>query len=132
VSVATIVNVAVSLTTISSPSTSAANACTVVMLLVALALAAYITVSRQDCVWGFVLCWASFFIAKASSSETARAGDNPSVHATALVVSVLIGLTSALVGGRVALAWRQNRAGNVGDAAGGTGSTQTLVPPSNP
>jgi len=98
VTVATIVNVAVALTTTGWQVDSAtANAWSVTMLLVALGLNLVIVATRKDCVWGLVLAWASFWIADANK-------DNDTVHATALVVCAIITAVSIGVGALLARA----------------------------
>lgn len=95
VTVATIVNVTVALTTVVDASSATASTCSVVMLVVALLLNAFIVVTRQDCVWGWILAWAAYFIHVANKG-------NDAVGTASLVVSALIGLVSAVVGVRVA------------------------------
>jgi len=91
VTVATIVNITVALTTVWDADAATASACTVVMLVVALLLNTLIVLTRRDCVWGWVLCWASYFISESNTGDDA-------IYTGSLVVSVLIGLVSAAVG----------------------------------
>ena len=121
VTVATIVNISVALSTAWKPDAGTASVLAVILLLVALALNVIIMVRRRDLVWGWVLCWASHFIAVANE-------DNHAVRVTAIVVSVLIGLISA-VAAAVSLFFafrRQHR------RHGGTGLEQNRHPAGPP
>jgi len=60
------------------------------MLVIALLLNTFIVVSRRDCVWGYVLAWASYWIYVAREAEGIQVG--------ALPVSIIIGLITAAVG----------------------------------
>jgi len=70
------------------------SAWSVVMLCVALGLNAYIVITRSDCVWGFVLAWASAWIAVENDSDTA-------VVTGSLVVCSLITLIATVVTAKV-------------------------------
>jgi len=102
VTVATIVNITVALTTVVSPEPATASACSVTMLVVALLLDTFIVVTRRDCVWGWVLCWASYWI------SVANHGDEVVVTGS-IIVAFLIGLVSAAVGLHVAFSWFKAR-----------------------
>ena len=102
VTVASIVNVTILLTTVVDAASATASTCSVVMLVVALLLNLVIVVTRGDCVWGWVLAWASYFISVANE-------DNDAVRTTSLVVSGIIGLVSAVVGVRTAVAFIKAR-----------------------
>lgn len=102
VTVATIVNVTVALTTVVTAEPSVASTCSVVMLVVALLLDSFIVVTRRDCVWGWVLSWAAYWI------SVANKGDDVVVTGS-IVVSVVVGLVSAVVGAHTALAWFRGR-----------------------
>jgi len=97
VTVATIVNSSVALTTVWAAEPATASACSVAMLVVALLLNTFIVVTRRDCVWGWVLTWASYWISVANRGDDA-------IYTSSLVVSVLIGLVSAAVGVHTAVA----------------------------
>ena len=101
VALAAIINVAISLTTVWSFEPAAASAWTVAMLVVALLLAAFIVVTRRDCVWGLVLSWACFWIHLKQSG-----GEEDAVATTALVVCVLSGLISAMVAWQAAVKFK--------------------------
>ena len=58
--------------------------------------------TRRDCVWGWVLCWASYWIAVANK------GDDVVVTGST-IVAVLIGLVSAAVGAHTTLGWVRGR-----------------------
>jgi len=95
VTVATIVNISVALTTTGwdgKPFTD--SALTVIMLCVALFLNSYIVITREDCVWGFVLSWASAWIADANT-------DDKTINTGAIVISSIIGVISTLMTAKV-------------------------------
>lgn len=96
VTVATIVNISVALTS-TGWSAPGGSVWTVVMLCVALLPISYIVITRQDCVWGLVLAWASAWIAVANSGDT-------TVVAGSMVVCSLIATISAIVIVRVLVA----------------------------
>lgn len=107
VTVASIVNITVALTTVVDAASATASTCSVVMLVIALLLNLVIVVTRGDCVWGWVLAWASYFISVANK-------DNDAVHTTSLVVCGIIGLVSAVVGVRTAVTFiRARKAGTL-------------------
>lgn len=87
VTVATIVNTTVALTTVWTTNAETESVCSVVMLVVALLLNLMIVVTRQDCVWGFVLTWASYYI-------SAMYKDDVNVFTTATVVCVVSAIVS--------------------------------------
>jgi len=97
VTVATIANTAIAMTSVWSAEPATASACSVGMLIVAFALAIFIVLSRRDCAWGWVFSWASFWIYAADYGDA--------VNVTAMTISVLSGLVSAAVGGRTAVKW---------------------------
>ena len=101
VTVASIVNTSIAITTFWDATSEAAETCSIVMLLVALVLNVVIVLYRRDPVWGGVLCWATYFISVKSEN---------SAHTTALVVCVFIGCLSAAVAvwNAVALSRRRN------------------------
>lgn len=102
VTVASIVNVTILLTTVVDAASATASTCSVVMLVIALLLNLIIVVTRGDCVWGWVLAWASYYISVANE-------DNDAVRTTSLVVGGIIGLVSAVVGVRTAVAFIKAR-----------------------
>merc|ERR1712129_220574 len=102
VTVATIVNITVALTPVWTAEPATASACSIVMLVVALLLNTFIALTRRDCVWGWVLAWASYFISVASK------GDDD-VYIGSLCVCVLIGLVSAVVGVHTAVTWLRGK-----------------------
>ena len=87
VTVATIVNTTVALTTVWTADAATASTCSAVMLVVALLVNVTIVATRRDCVWGFVLTWAAYYIA-------AEFKDDATVSTTATVVAILIGIVS--------------------------------------
>ena len=103
VTVATIVATTISVTTIWDADDSTQTACAVIMLIVALLLVSFIVVTRRDCVWGWVLCWASYFISVANNGSAAADRDDPAIYTTALCCSAVIGLLSLVVGGHTAM-----------------------------
>jgi len=117
VTVATIVNISAALSSTGwtgQPLTG--TAWTVVMLCVALGLSCYIVISKGDCTWGWVLTWASAWIAVANKATTntgtVTGSGDATVVAAAIVVSCLSAAVSAVVTGRVLLAaWRSAGAG---------------------
>ena len=99
VTVATIVNVAIALTTTGwegEPFTS--SSWSVIMLIIAFGINSYIVVSRNDCAWGFVLVWASSWIAAANEG-------NKVVVPAAVGVAIAMALISLGVSARVAMGW---------------------------
>ena len=88
VTVASIVNTSIAITTIWDATPEAAVTCSIIMLVVALLLNVVIVLYRRDPVWGGVLCWATYFISVKSEN---------SVHTTALFVCVFIGCLSVAV-----------------------------------
>ena len=91
VTVASIVNTSISISTVWDAAPEIANICGVLMLIVALLLNIFIVLYRKDPVWGFVLCWATYYISVKQKA-------NASIHTSALVISILIGCISAAVG----------------------------------
>lgn len=90
VTVASIVNMTISLTTTGwtgAPLTP--SEWSVVMQTVALLINLFLVVTRRDYVWGFVLCWASFWIACANHGDA-------TVNTGSLAVSVIVGVASAV------------------------------------
>jgi hypothetical protein len=86
------------------------SAWTVILLVVALAINSYIVVTRQDCVWGWVLAWASFFIYVANKGDTA-------IVVGSLLVSGCSAAVSAVITARVvAQAWKDR--GEMGESLG--------------
>jgi len=67
---------------------------TVLLLCMALLLNSYIVITRKDCVWGFVLSWASYWIAVENDNDK-------TVQISSLVVCSLITVVSAVVTTRV-------------------------------
>lgn len=88
VTIASIVNTSVSLTTVWTADASTASTCSVVMLVIAFLLNTAIIVRRVDCVWGWVLVWASYFI-----SQSATAADSL-VYSGSIIVCVLTSIVS--------------------------------------
>ena len=88
VTVASIVNTSIAITTIWDATPEAAVTCSIIMLVVALLLNVVIVLYRRDPVWGGVLCWATYFISVKSEN---------SVNTTALFVCVAIGCLSVAV-----------------------------------
>jgi len=64
---------------------------TTVMLVIALLLNTFIVVTRRDCIWGYVLAWASYWIYVAREAEE-------DMQVYALPVSIIIGLITVGVG----------------------------------
>jgi len=76
------------------------SAWSVIMLCVALLINSYIVIQREDCVWGFVLAWASAWIAVKNGGDTA-------VVVGSLLVCSLISIVSIVITVRVMLGcWR--------------------------
>jgi hypothetical protein len=98
VTVATIVDFSLALTTISSPSSDTASAWCVVILVVALVLVTFIIVTRRDATWGFVLAWACYWIAEGNKGDPEADGgptkDDRVAIAGSLVVCILITIIS--------------------------------------
>lgn len=113
VTVATIVATTISLTTVWDADDSTQTTCAVVMLIVALLLVSFIVVTRRDCVWGWVLCWASYFIAVANNGSEAADRDDAAIYTTALVVSGCIGLLSLGVGVHTVMKKRESVSGGL-------------------
>lgn len=98
VAVASILNISAALTS-TGWSGPAGSAWAVVMLCVVLLPTSYIVITRQDCAWGFVLAWASFWIVDENSGDT-------TVVAGGVVVCGLITIVSTVVTVRVLIgAW---------------------------
>ena len=91
VTVATIVNTSIAISTIWNAESEAANTCGVIMLLIALGLNIIIVLRHKDCVWGYVLTWASYWISVKSK------GVNEPIYTTAIVVSITIAIISTAV-----------------------------------
>jgi len=104
VTVATIVNISAALSSTGwtgKPLTD--SAWTIIMLCVALVLNCFIVITKNDCVWGWVLTWASAWIAVANKASSTSAGDS-AVVAGSIVVSCLSAVVSAAVTGKVLIA----------------------------
>jgi benzodiazapine receptor len=108
VTVATIVNISAALSSTGwtgKPLTD--TAWTVLMLCVALGLNCYIVISKQDCVWGWVMTWASAWIATANKGNTNTGTGDSTVVTASIIVSCISGVVSAVVGGKVLIgAWK--------------------------
>lgn len=103
VTVATIVNTSVALSTaLGDVEPAMASACCVVMLVVALLLNLWIVVTRRDCVWGWVLTWAAHFISVENKT-------NNTIYISSIVVSVIIGIVTAAVGVYTGVMWFRGR-----------------------
>jgi tryptophan-rich sensory protein len=104
--VATIANITLAFSTFSSPGGDAASAWCFVVLLVALAIVSFITVTRRDCAYGFVLSWASGFIIVGNQADAeVGSGDDEVVITAATLVCIAITFISFAVGAHTAYTW---------------------------
>lgn len=98
VTVATIVSTATTLTTVLETDAFQASFCSAVMIVCALLLNILIVVKRQDCIWGWILVWSTYFISVAHSTD-------PIVYTAALVACVVMGIVQGFVSGFVLVKW---------------------------
>ena len=68
------------------------------MIVCALLLNILIVVKRQDCIWGWILVWSTYFISVAHSTD-------PIVYTAALVACVVMGIVQGFVSGFVLVKW---------------------------